>query len=188
MPTHEVHHESWVRQTPGVCGGEPCIRETRYTVSGLVQWRSLGLSDAESHRRDHPGAILRIGHGSEVRYVIPEIRSGRHPDVAVVVRGDPRDAKGRLRPSLAVEVVSPGKRSRKRDYEDKKADYLALDIIRESWIVDPIERQVTVLLRRGAGPDATRDEQVFQGEQAIRSDRLPGLAMTASDLWAEVDG
>jgi uncharacterized protein (DUF433 family) len=53
MPSPNVQHASWVQQTPGVCGGEPCIRETRHTVSGLVQWRSLGLSDAEILQR-HP--------------------------------------------------------------------------------------------------------------------------------------
>jgi Uma2 family endonuclease len=119
--------------------------------------------------------------------VIPEIRSGRHPDVAVVVQGDPRDAKGRLRPSLAVEVVSPGKRSRKRDYEDKRADYLAHDVILEYWIVDPSERRVTVLLRRGAGANARWDERVFRDDEPIAGERLPGLAATPSTLWAGLD-
>lgn len=36
---------SWVQKTNGVCGGEACIRNTRHTVRGLVQWRKLGLSD-----------------------------------------------------------------------------------------------------------------------------------------------
>ena len=38
---------SWIEKTPGVCGGDACIRKTRITVSGLVEWRKLGLSDAE---------------------------------------------------------------------------------------------------------------------------------------------
>jgi uncharacterized protein (DUF433 family) len=37
---------SEILKTPGVCGGEACIRNTRHTVAGLVQWRNLGLSDA----------------------------------------------------------------------------------------------------------------------------------------------
>ena len=37
---------SWIQKTPGVCGGDACIRSTRYTVAGLVQWQRLGLSDA----------------------------------------------------------------------------------------------------------------------------------------------
>ncbi len=37
---------SWIEKTPGVCGGDACIRTTRHTVHGLVEWRKLGLSDA----------------------------------------------------------------------------------------------------------------------------------------------
>src|SRR5207247_5286170 len=32
-------------KTPGVCGGEACIRTTRHTVHGLVEWNRLGVSD-----------------------------------------------------------------------------------------------------------------------------------------------
>ncbi len=45
MPSNQIQTSSWIQETPGVCGGEPRIRDTRYTVSGLVQWRRLGLSD-----------------------------------------------------------------------------------------------------------------------------------------------
>jgi uncharacterized protein (DUF433 family) len=37
---------SWVQKTPGVCGGDACIRDTRITVWGLVNYRRLGLIDA----------------------------------------------------------------------------------------------------------------------------------------------
>jgi len=36
---------SGIQKTPGVCGGEACIRNTRITVRGLVSYRNLGLSD-----------------------------------------------------------------------------------------------------------------------------------------------
>jgi len=36
---------SWIEKNPGVCGGAACIRTTRHTVAGLVQWRRLGQSD-----------------------------------------------------------------------------------------------------------------------------------------------
>jgi uncharacterized protein (DUF433 family) len=35
-----------IEKTPDICGGDPCIRGTRITVHGLVEWRRLGLSDA----------------------------------------------------------------------------------------------------------------------------------------------
>lgn len=43
--------QSWIQKTPGVCGGEACVRNTRITVAGLVEWRKLGLSDAEIIQR-----------------------------------------------------------------------------------------------------------------------------------------
>jgi uncharacterized protein (DUF433 family) len=47
MIQQEPRTRSGVQRTSGVCGGEPCIRNTRHTVAGLVQWRNLGLSDDE---------------------------------------------------------------------------------------------------------------------------------------------
>jgi type III restriction enzyme len=38
-------NKSWVQKTPNVCGGNACIRNTRITVWGLVEWRKIGLSD-----------------------------------------------------------------------------------------------------------------------------------------------
>jgi uncharacterized protein (DUF433 family) len=40
-----------ITKTPGVCGGNACIRGTRITVWGLVEWRKLGLSDARIQER-----------------------------------------------------------------------------------------------------------------------------------------
>jgi uncharacterized protein (DUF433 family) len=37
---------SWVQKTPGVCGGDACIRDTRITVWGLVLSRQLGAPEA----------------------------------------------------------------------------------------------------------------------------------------------
>ncbi len=42
-----------IRKTPGVCGGDACVRDTRHTVSGLVQWRRLELADHQILER-HP--------------------------------------------------------------------------------------------------------------------------------------
>lgn len=36
---------SWIQKTPGVCGGEACIRRTRISVWLLVESRQLGISD-----------------------------------------------------------------------------------------------------------------------------------------------
>lgn len=51
--SRNIETASWIQKTAGVCGGEPCVRNTRHTVAGLVQWQRLGLSDDEILQR-HP--------------------------------------------------------------------------------------------------------------------------------------
>src|SRR5258708_25865773 len=45
MATDTTEKKSWVQKTPGLRGGDACIRNTRITVHGLVHYRQLGLSD-----------------------------------------------------------------------------------------------------------------------------------------------
>jgi Uma2 family endonuclease len=139
------------------------------------------------YRREHPGLILRIGRGSDVQYVLPELDLDRNPDLAVVFREIPtRDVKGRRLSVLGVEVVSPGARARQRDYEDKKEDYLAVGLL-EYWIVDPDERRVTVLSRREVDGAASWEEQTYRDGDVIVSELLPGFAGTVAELWADVN-
>ena len=107
--------------------------------------------------------------------------TGRNPDLGVVLRGAPKDWRGRTNPALAAEVVSRG--SIVRDYETKREEYLAYGL-QEYWIVDPLKRQVTVLTRRGD----TWNEAVFRDDQVIASLVLPGFATTVAELWIDVEG
>jgi Uma2 family endonuclease len=108
------------------------------------------------------------------------LNSGRNPDLGVVLRGTPKDWRGRRQPSLAAEVVSRG--SIERDYVTKREEYLAFGLD-EYWIVDPLERKVTVLTRQGD----IWAEAVFRGEQTIVSLVLPGFATTVAELWVDVE-
>jgi Uma2 family endonuclease len=132
------------------------------------------------YRRNHPRRILRYGGGNEFRFWLPRMISGRNPDLAVVLRGAPRDWRRRRIPALAAEVVSKG--SIERDYVIKREEYLAYGLL-EYWIVDPLKRQVTVLTRRGD----SWDEAVFRDQQVIQSLVLPDLTTTVAELWAGVD-
>ena len=49
------------------------------------------------YNRKHPGLIRRIGHGSDIRLIIPELESDRHPDLAVVFRNFTRMYRDRQR-------------------------------------------------------------------------------------------
>ena len=128
------------------------------------------------YRRDHPGVILRYGGGSEFRFWLPRMISGRNPDLGVVLVGAPKDWRGRRMPALAAEVVSRG--SVQRDYEIKREEYLAYGLL-EYWIIDPFKQIVTVLSRRGD----SWAEAVFRDEQVIASFVLPGLTTTVAELW-----
>ena len=123
--------------------------------------------------QQHPGVILRYGGGNEFRFWLPRMISGRNPDLGVVLRGAPKDWRGRRVPALAAEVVSRG--SIQRDYETKREEYLGYGLL-EYCIVDPLQHQVTVLTRRG---DAW-NESVFRADrlnppQATRLQPLPTL-------------
>lgn len=58
MIRHDSSTTSWIQKTDGVCGGEACIRNTRHTVSGWVEWRKLGLSD-DQILQQHPDLTQR---------------------------------------------------------------------------------------------------------------------------------
>jgi uncharacterized protein (DUF433 family) len=62
MLPDQVPSPSWIEKKPGVCGGEACIRNTRHTVAGLVEWRNLGLTDARilEHHPDLTEADLQV--------------------------------------------------------------------------------------------------------------------------------
>jgi Uma2 family endonuclease len=128
----------------------------------------------------HPGVIRRVGGGGEFRLWIPEMISGRNPDVAIVFHGTPQDERGRRRPRLVAEVVS--RRGENRDYREKREEYWAFGI-EEYWVVDPSLRQILLLTRRG--DDWV--ERSFQGEDRIDSGLLPGFAGTVAELWADAE-
>jgi uncharacterized protein (DUF433 family) len=72
--------ESWITKTPGVCGGDACIRNTRHTVHGLVEWQRMGLSDARilEHHPDLSMADLHAAwdyyetHRAEIEQMLQE--------------------------------------------------------------------------------------------------------------------
>ncbi len=130
----------------------------------------------------HPKLIRRIAHGSDLRVIIPELDSDRHPDLALVFFGAPLNARGRQMPALVCEIVSPGARSRKRDYEEKAEEYRTVGI-QEYWIIDPARKHVKVLSSRIVRGKSTWTERVFIGDEVIESKLLPGLELRVAELW-----
>ena len=83
-------------------------------------------------------------------------------------------------PVLAVEVVSPGKANRDRDYRYKRSEYAARGIV-EYWIVDPEFSQVTIL----SLVDGLYEETVYKGDRKINSNILNQFSLTATQLFAD---
>ena len=120
------------------------------------------------------------------------LNSSRLPDVSLVDGEEWRnlddDASAVIEVPLllAVEVVSPGVEQVKRDYTDKVAEYQDTGIS-EYWIVDPIEKKITILVLEKAGYKKTvfsGDEAVsFAGSQSeIFSPTFPQLKITAASI------
>lgn len=82
-------------------------------------------------------------------------------------------------PQLVVEVVSPGKNNRDRDYRYKRSQYQARGIA-EYWIVDPTAQRVTVLTL----VEGLYEPEEFEGDAVISSTLLDELT-AERDLTAK---
>ena len=76
---------------------------------------------------------------------------------------------------LAVEVVSP--KQEKRDYRYKRSEYAARGI-REYWIVDPLQQQVTILEL----VEGLYEEKVYRSKDRIYSPLFEQIDLTAAQV------
>jgi Uma2 family endonuclease len=103
------------------------VSEIPGELHGVIVW--ILLSAIRDYQRDHPSVIYRAGGGTEYRFRLPVMQSGRHPDVAATLRNTPRDSHGFRRAAMAFEVVSEGAEARERDYVTNRAEYLAYGLL-----------------------------------------------------------
>lgn len=83
-------------------------------------------------------------------------------------------------PTIAVEFVSASRRDRRRDYVEKREEYLAAGV-REYWIVDRFRRCLTVC--RAEGDDQT----IPEGASYDDCPALPGCILPVAPLLAAAD-
>ena len=81
-------------------------------------------------------------------------------------------------PTIAVEIVSSGRRSWKRDYETKRDEYLAAGV-EEYWIIDRFTRVMTVY--RGSAV------QIVKETDKYTTALLPGFELPLAELLAAAD-
>ena len=135
------------------------------------------LSDLVGFRRvrTHQLAIEMMGQPKN-RFPDVTVLQPEHPD-QLKASGQSAIRLDMAPPLLVVEVVSPGPDNHRRDYIDKRNQYEWLGIP-EYWIVDPILKQVTVLVLAEEG----YEEMVFTGQAHVQSMVLPGWSLTAEDM------
>lgn len=81
-------------------------------------------------------------------------------------------------PALVIEIVSPGKTNRDRDYRYKHTEYAAREIA-EYWIVDPEERQITLC----KWVDGQYEDMVYTGLDRLQSELVPHFALTPEAIF-----
>ncbi|MBD2579689.1 Uma2 family endonuclease [Oscillatoria sp. FACHB-1406] len=139
-----------------------------------------------------PLKLLAI-HTCEIQVPIlqPGDAANRYPDLVVLHEEHWQLTQKRLTitlemppPQLVVEIVSPGRIGKERDYLRKRAQYAAVSIP-EYWIIDPQKQTVSVLLLEGNSGQYC--DRVFRGQDSLVSPTFPTLQLTVEQLFASID-
>jgi Uma2 family endonuclease len=128
-------------------------------------------------------------HTCEIQ--VPVLQLGdpqnRYPDLAVLRPEHLALTQKRLTikldmppPVFVVEVVSPGRTSRERDYERKRNQYERIGIA-EYWVIDPKEETVLVLHLENV---EYREVGQFRDREPIHSPTFQTLSLTAAEIFA----
>lgn len=83
-------------------------------------------------------------------------------------------------PDLVVEILSPSTATRDRTF---KRTLYARHGVKEYWLVDTTEKDVTVLLLGGRGFEVV---DVYSGSEALTSPTLPGFRLKLDDIFLTV--
>ena len=127
-------------------------------------------------RLEHPNGRLVDYTAPEQTIVVGQKR--RRAD-RVVWMGLGRAPRENETPAIAIELVSAGKRSIQRDYENKREEYQSIGI-REYWIINRFERTLTAFAADGT-------KSVFVDTDLFTTDSLPGFELPLNELFAEID-
>jgi Uma2 family endonuclease len=133
--------------------------------------------------RDHLGAY-RLAHLDRVDEVVSEawVRvddgTDRIGDIGVFLAGGRSALRRPDRvPELMLEVVSPDRESRERDYVTKRKEYRQLGVL-EYVIIDRIRHRITVYT---ATPQGWR-KHILRSGDTYTTPLLPGLAIPLAEI------
>jgi Uma2 family endonuclease len=159
-------------------------------INGVLVLSPIPLEN-ESDPNEQLGHLLRTyaerhSQGSALNATLPDrtVKTGSNRRRAdrVIWAGLGRQPRKGKRPAIVVEFVSAGKRDRKRDYEEKRDEYLAIGV-REYWIIDHFQRTLTAYVQRGA----RFQKRELKEKEAYTTDLLPGFEPPRAKLLAFAD-
>jgi Uma2 family endonuclease len=162
-------------------------------IHGILVVNPIPL-EAQVGPNEHLGFLLKLykhqhPEGAALDETLPEryirIKGSRRLADRVIWAGLGRRPRPRRDlPTIAVEFVSAGKRNRRRDYEEKRKEYLEVGIV-EYGLFDRFDRILTVFRR-----SRPQKKVVAEGE-TYRTLLLPGFELPVgqilevADRWAE---
>ena len=176
----EMPMEGFYELINGVLVELPPESEPNTWIADNLQFL-LAIANLVSHR-------LIKTHSCEIQVPVlhPKDAANRFPDLVVLRPEHLELTQRRLTitldmppPRLVVEVVSPGKTNRDRDYIHKRSQYAAIGVP-EYWLLDPVTQTVAVLSLEG---EAYREIGVFGNQEAIASIELAGLELTVGQIF-----
>lgn len=135
--------------------------------------------------------VQRLGHDWRVKRGDVGVRTSgqrsRLPDVCVLEGHEWRKLRQQKSKSavlqvpllMAVEIVSPGRKNRDRDYKEKRQEYQNRGIP-EYWIIDPEEAKLTRLLL----VEGEYEEEAFLPGDSISPKIFPELVLKVERILA----
>lgn len=155
------------------------------TESEFNEWISLALQlYFIGSGLVRPRLVKRFNCELEVPVLQRKQARNRFPDLVILRPEHIKLTQKRLTvrldmppPVLVVEVVSPGRINRKRDYEEKRAQYEAREVL-EYWLLDPEEGIVTILALK----EGKYHETAFASDERIVSDLFPEFSLLAKQV------
>lgn len=139
-----------------------------------------------SYSEDHP-------QGSALDKTLPEryirTQDSRRRADRVIWAGLGRRPEPKIDvPTIVAEFVSEGKRNFRRDYEEKRQEYLSIRVL-EYWVIDRFRRTMTVFGNHPGVPPT----RVIAATEIYQTPLLPGFELplarllAAADEWEETD-
>jgi Uma2 family endonuclease len=170
---------------------EDCDPRFRYELLNGVVIVSPPPSDGEAGPNDELGFLLRYYKLTPQGQCLDDTLFEREVATSVGIRrvdraiwigyGRPIRSKVDL-PTILVEFVSPGKRASRRDYEQKRDEYLAIGT-KEYWVIDRFRRTVTIYFPPAADPP----DRVIAENEVYRTPLLPGFELPVARLMQLAD-